>query len=72
MAMEHVCFSLLWLGQPTFVALHLRSLQGCLGDFTRSLGEDGILDNVIQMLDEDYGVVMTFDILSKELYSLKQ
>ena len=38
----------------------------------RSLGEDAILGNVLWMLDEHYGVVMTFDALSKELYSLKQ
>ena len=38
----------------------------------RSLGEDATLGDVLQMLDEHYGVVMTFDVLSKELYSLKQ
>ena len=38
----------------------------------RSLGEGATLGNVLQMLDEHYGVVMTFDALSKELYSLKQ
>ena len=30
------------------------------------------LNDVLQMLDEHYGVVMMFDALSKELYSLKQ
>ena len=49
-----------------------RSLQGFLGDLARSLGRDATLGNVFQMLDEHYGVVMTFDALSKELYSLKQ
>ena len=38
----------------------------------RSLGEDATLGNVLQMLDEYYDVVMTFNALSKELYSLKQ
>ena len=38
----------------------------------RSLGEDATLGNVLQTLDECYGVIMTFDTLSKELYSLKQ
>ena len=37
----------------------------------RSLGEDANLGNVLQMLDEYYGVVVTFNTLSKELYSLK-
>ena len=49
-----------------------RSLQGFPGDLLRSLGEDATLGNDIQMLDEHYDVVMTFDALSKELYSLKQ
>ena len=30
------------------------------------------LNDVLQMLDKHYGVVITFDTLSKELYSLKQ
>ena len=38
----------------------------------RSLGKDATLGNVLQMLDEHYGIVMIFDTLSKELYSLKQ
>ena len=49
-----------------------RSLQWFPGDLVRSLGKDATLDNVLQMLDEDYGVVMTFNALSKELYSLKK
>ena len=47
-------------------------LQGLLGDLPRSLGEDVTFSDVLQMLDEHYGVMMTFDTLSKELYSLKQ
>ena len=49
-----------------------RSLQGFLGNLARSLGKDTTLTNVLQMLDEHYGTVMTFHALSKELYSLKQ
>ena len=48
------------------------SLQGFPGDLAKSLGEDVPLSDVLQMLDKDYGVIMTFDTLSKELYSLKQ
>ena len=48
------------------------SLQGFPGDLARSLGEDATLSDVLQMLDKHYGVVMMFDALSKELYSLKQ
>ena len=49
-----------------------QSLQGFLGDLSRSLGKDSNLNDVLQMLYEHYGVVMTLDALSKELYSLKQ
>ena len=38
----------------------------------RSIREDATQGDVIQLLYEHYGVVMTFDALSKELYSLKQ
>ena len=48
------------------------SLQGFPGDLARSLGEDATLTNILQMLDEHYGMVMMFECLSKELYSLKQ
>ena len=34
--------------------------------------EDATLGGVLQMLNEHYGIVMTFNILSKELCSLKQ
>ena len=37
-----------------------------------TLGEDTILTHILQMLHEHYGVVMTFNNLSMELYSLKQ
>ena len=49
-----------------------RLLKGFPGDIARSLGEDASLTNIVQMLDEHYGVVMTSDTLRKELYSLKQ
>ena len=48
------------------------SLQGFPGDLVRSLGEDTTLTDILKMLDEHHGVVITFDILSKEHYSLKQ
>ena len=49
-----------------------RSLQGFSGDLVRSLGKDATLDDVLQILDKHYGVIMTFNALSKELYLLKQ
>ena len=48
------------------------SLQGLPGDLARSLGKDATLSDVLQMLDEHYGVVIMFNALVKELYSLKQ
>ena len=48
------------------------SLQGFPGDLARSLGKDATLTDILHMLDEHYGVVVMFNALSKELYSLKQ
>ena len=48
------------------------SLQAFPGDLARSLGKDTALNDVLQTLDEHYGVVMMNDALSKELYTLKQ
>ena len=48
------------------------SLKGFLGDLARSLGKDTTLNDVLQTLDKHNGIVMMFDTLSKELYSLKQ
>ena len=47
-------------------------MQGFPGDLARNLGKDTTLNDVFQMLDEHYVVVMIFDALSKELYSLNQ
>ena len=47
-------------------------LQGFPGDLARSLGKDTTLHYVLQMMHKHYGVVMIFDTLGKELYSLKQ
>ena len=44
-----------------------QSLQAFPGDLTRSLGEEATLNDILQMLDEHYGMVMMFDALSKEL-----
>ena len=49
-----------------------RSLQGFPGDLARSLGKDITLTDILWMLDEHCGMVMMFDALSKEIYSLKQ
>ena len=49
-----------------------QSLWEFLGDLVRSLGEDATPNDVLQTLDKHYGIVMTFNALSKELYSLKQ
>ena len=49
--------------------------QGFLGDLARSLAKDATLNDILWMLDEHYGIIMTFDTVckeSKELYSLKQ
>ena len=48
------------------------SWQGFSGDLARSLGKDTTLTNMVQTLDEHYGMVMMFNGLRKELYSLKQ
>ena len=48
------------------------SSKGFPGDLARGLGEDATLPDILQTLDEHYGMVMTFNAHSKELYSLKQ
>ena len=47
-------------------------MQGFPDDLAQSLGKDATLSDILQILDEHYGVVMMFDGLSKELYSLEQ
>ena len=47
------------------------SLQGFSGHLARCLWEDATLNDIPQMLDKHYGMVMTFNTLSKGLYSLK-
>ena len=49
-----------------------RSLQGFPGDLVRSLGEDATMGDILWMLDEHYGVMMTFEALSREHHSFKQ
>ena len=44
------------------------SLQGFQGDLARSLGKDATLSDILQMLDEHYGVIMMFDAISKEFF----
>ena len=48
------------------------SLQGFPGNLAQSLGKDAAQCDILQILDEHYGVTMMFSTLSKELYSLKQ
>ena len=48
------------------------SLQGFMGNLVRSSCKDATLSDILKTLDEHYGVIMTFNALSKELYSLKQ
>ena len=53
--------------------LHMyQSLRGFPKELAQSLGEDATLQEVLQMLDEHYRVVMMFDALNKELYMLHQ
>ena len=47
-------------------------LQGLPRDIARSLGEYATLTNVLQTLDEHYGMLTMFDTFSKELYCFKQ
>ena len=72
MVMGCVHVSPLQLDDHHLLPYVFRSLQGFPGDLARSLGEDATLGDVLQTLDEQYGIVMTFSALSKELYSLKQ
>ena len=65
-------FPLLRLEQLKLLPYVFLSSQGVPGDLARSLGKDATLTNILQTLDEHYGMVMTFYTFSKELYSLKQ
>ena len=60
------------IGMTSIFCLTSHLLQEFLGNLARSLGEDTTLSDVLQTLDKHYGVIMSFDTLSKELYSLKQ
>ena len=64
--------SLIWLDDQHLLPYIFCSLHGFLGDLARSLGKDVDQSDILQMPDEHYGVVMMFDALSKDLYSLKQ
>ena len=72
MAMACGHLSLISLRWSAFLPYIFHSLQGFPGDLARSFSDDATLSDVLQMLDEHYGAVMTFDALRKELYSLKQ
>ena len=60
------------LGQPMLGSTCLLIITGVPWRPCQELGEDATPTNVLQMLDEQYGTVMTLHILSKELYSLTQ
>ena len=47
-------------------------ILGFLVDLASSLGDDATLNDILQMLNKHYGMVITFDVLSKDPYSLKQ
>ena len=64
--------SLVWMGQSVFVPYIFYLATGIPRQLARSLGKDATLNDVLQILDEHYSIVMTFDALNKELYSLKQ
>ena len=48
------------------------SLQGYPGDLVQSTGKDAYLDDILYYLDEHYRNAMTFDSLSREIYTMKQ
>ena len=62
-----------WVGL-TSMCCHMSSgnCRGLGGDLARSLVKDATLNDILQTLDEHYGMVMTFNTLRKKLYSLKQ
>ena len=72
MLVRHIYLPPLGLGQSTLVAVCLPVITGIPGDLARSLGEDTTSIGILQMLDKHYGMVMMFNSLSEELYSLKQ
>ena len=49
----------------------IQLFQGFLGHLARILGENATLNDVLQTLNKHYGMVILFNALSKELYSLK-
>ena len=50
----------------------IRSLQGEPRKLVRHLGKRATLSQVLRTLDKYYGVIQSFDSLSKELYALQQ
>ena len=72
MAVGFGYYFLLRLGWQAFAVLHLWIITRVLGNLAGSLGKDAILSDVLQELDEHLGIIMMFNALSKECYSLKQ
>ena len=50
----------------------IRSLQGEPGKLVWQIGKRATLPQVLHALDQYYGVIQSFDSLSKELYALIQ
>ena len=69
MVMGHICILSLLLGWLSLAAICLQVFARIPGRPGRSLGEDGTLCHA---LHKHYGVVMTFDTLSKEFYFIKE
>ena len=71
MVVGHNYFPLLGWDKQHLLSYVFQLSQGFPGDLARSLSKNATLTDVLQMLDKYYGMVMMFDVLSKELYSLK-
>ena len=59
-------------GSSTFAAIHFPLIARISRQLGLELGKHATLNDMLQMLDKHYGVIMAFNTLSKELYSLKQ
>ena len=58
-----------WDKQPLLLYVFY-SLQGFLSNLAWILGKDATLSDILLMLDEHYGLVITLDALRKELFSV--
>ena len=72
LAVGHSYFPLLGLGWPTLVAVCPLVITGVPWRSCQEFRQGCYLNQHLVVLDKYYGMVMTFDTLSKELYSIKQ